>query len=98
MLQLTKKSFGYIGITFLSVLFGSIFANDFIKLCLYYFRHLRDWYRRWGQGRKEAKENEKSKDEIVIELEQTYGVDLEESIDKVYFKLVKANTKNQIKK
>jgi hypothetical protein len=28
-----KQSFGFIGITFLSVLFGSIILNDLIKLC-----------------------------------------------------------------
>jgi len=36
-----KTYFGYIGITFLSVLFGSIFANDLIKLCVYYYREFR---------------------------------------------------------
>ncbi len=96
-----KKSFGFIGITFLACLFGSIFANDFIKLCLYYFRHLRDLWRRWWQRRKEAKENrdklEENKNEIVLELEQTYADDLEESIEKVYFKLVKANAMNNKK-
>ena len=39
---------------------------------------------------------EAKKDEIVLELEQTYADDLEESIDKVYFKLVKANAMNRI--
>jgi hypothetical protein len=98
-----KTSFGYIGITFLGALFGSIFANDFIKLCAYYFRHLRDLWRRWWQGKKEAKENseylkEANKDEIVLELEPTYADALEESIEKVYFKLVKANAKNKMTK
>jgi hypothetical protein len=95
-----KQSFGYIGITFLGVLFGSIFGNDFIKLCIYYFRHLRDLWRRFWQRRKEAKENteklEATKNEIVLELEQTYADDLEESLEKVYFKLVKVNAENQI--
>jgi hypothetical protein len=69
---------------------------------LYYFRHLRDLWRRWWQRRKEAKENreklEETKNEIVLELEQTYTKDLEESLEKVYFKLVKANAKNQMTK
>ena len=41
-----KTSFGYIGITFLTVLFGTIFLNDFLKVCIYYFNHLREWWRR----------------------------------------------------
>ena len=41
-----KTSFGYIGITFLTCLFGSICANDLIKVFIHYFGHLRDWYRR----------------------------------------------------
>ena len=95
-----KQSFGYIGITFLSCLFGSIFGNDLIKLCLYYFSHLRDLWRRWWQRRKEMKEDRKSqdkanKDEIVLEMEQTYAEDLEDSLEKVYFKLVKANASNK---
>jgi hypothetical protein len=73
-----KQSFGFIGITFLAVLFGSVFANDFFKLCLYYFRHLRDLWRRWWQRRN--------------------ADDLEESLEKVYFKLVKANAKNKMTK
>jgi hypothetical protein len=63
---------------------------------------LRDLWRRWWQRRKEAKENreklEETKNEIVLELEQTYAKDLEESLEKVYFKLVKANAKNQMTK
>jgi hypothetical protein len=55
---------------------------------------------RFWQRRKEAKENteklEATKNEIVLELEQTYADDLEESLEKVYFKLVKVNAENQI--
>ena len=56
-------------------------------------------WRRWWQRRKEAKENrdklEKSKNEIVLELEQTYEDDLEDKMEKVYFKLVKTNAKSK---
>ncbi len=97
-----KQSFGYIGITFLGILFGSIFANDFIKLCLYYFRHLRVWWRRWWQRKKEPKESreksEENKDNVVLELGHTYADGLEESLEKVYIKLVKANAMNKISK
>ena len=65
---------------------------------------MRDLWRRWWQRRKEAIENrekleEETKNEIVLELEQTYAKeDLEESLEKVYFKLVKANAKNKMTK
>jgi hypothetical protein len=92
-----KTSFGYIGITFLACLFGSIFLDDFIKLCLYYFGDLRDLWRRWWQRRKEAKENEEqeNKDETILEMRQTYEDNLEDTMDRVYFKLVKSNAKNK---
>ncbi len=41
-----RTSFGYIGITFLAVLFGGVFVNDFAKVCIHYFGHLRDLWRR----------------------------------------------------
>ncbi len=90
-----KKSFGYIGITFLTVLFGSIFLNDFIKLSIYYFDHLRDWWQRIQEIKEERQSQDKeNKDEIVLELDQMYTDELEDSLEKVYFKLVKANAKN----
>jgi hypothetical protein len=95
-----KTSFGYIGCTCLAVLFGSIFANDIMKVFIHYFSHLRHLLRRWWQRTNEPKESrenlEEKNEEIVLELEQTYADDLEESIEKVYFKLVKANGMNKI--
>ena len=95
-----KTSFGYTGITCLAFLFGSIFANDITKVFIHYFRHLRNLWRRWWQRKKEAKENSEkleaaNKDEIVLEMEQAYADDLDESMEKVYFKLVKANAMNK---
>jgi hypothetical protein len=92
-----KTSFGYIGITFLAVLFGSIFLNDFIKLCIYYFRHLRDWYRRWCQSQTpEERSEEENKKKIVLEMEQSHDDDaLEDALEKVYFKLVRNNANMQ---
>ncbi len=91
-----KTSFGFIGITFLAVLFGSIFANDLIKVCIYYFGHLNNWW----QSKQEMKElrqskDEENKDETVLELDQICTDELEESLEKVYFKLVKAKAKNR---
>ncbi len=91
-----KTSFGYIGITFLSVLFGTIFGNDLIKLCIHYFRHLRDWYRSWWQRKRpEEKLEEANKDEIILEMEQNHADDLEDALEKVYFKLVRNNANIQ---
>ncbi len=91
-----KKSFGFIGITFLAVLFGSVFANDFIKLCSYYFRHLKNWWQRKQEIKEDRQSQDKeNKDEIVLELDQIYSDELEDSLEKVYFKLVKANANNR---
>ncbi len=90
-----KTSFGYIGITFLTFLFGSIFVNDSIKLCIHYFNHLKNWWQR-NQEMKEERQSqgEENKDETVLELDQIYTDEFEESLEKVYFKLVKAKNRN----
>jgi hypothetical protein len=94
--DMAKQSFGYIGITFLSVLFGSVFANDFIKLCIHYFNHLRDWCRSWWQRKRhEEKLEEETKKEIILEMEQYHADDLEDALEKVYFKLVRNNANTQ---
>jgi len=87
-----KKSFGFIGITFLAVLCGSIFGNDFMKLLIHYFGRLRDWQRK--KKNEEQIKAEETKNETVLELEQIYEDKLEESLDKIYFKLVKAKANN----
>ncbi len=91
-----KTSFGYIGITFLAVLFGSIFGNDLIKLCIHYFNHLKNWWQRKQEMKEERQsQDEEKKEEIVLELDQICTDELEDSLEKVYFKLVKANAKNR---
>jgi hypothetical protein len=90
-----KKSFGYIGITFLAAIFGSIFGNDFIKLCIHFYNHLRDWWQRKQEIKEDRKSQDKQiKDEIVLELGQMYTDELEDSLEKVYFKLLKAKNRN----
>jgi hypothetical protein len=90
-----KQSFGYIGITFLAVLFGSIFGNDLIKLCIHYFNHLKNWWQRKQEIKEERQSQDKqNKDEIVLELGQMYTDELEDSLEKVYFKLLKAKNRN----
>jgi hypothetical protein len=93
-----KKSFGYIGITFLSVLFGSIFANDFIKLCVYYYREFRQ-RRRNNDNNNNNNQLEQIEDEQHrIQLDQMYADELEERLERVYFRLKKANANKRINK
>jgi hypothetical protein len=76
----------------LAVLFGSIFGNDLIKLFIHYFNYLRDWYRRWCQSqRPELKSEEENKKKIVLEMDHSYDDELEDALEKVYFKLVRNN-------
>ena len=80
-----KTSFGYIGITFLTVLFGSIFLNDFIKLLVYIYNELNDsWCEKRGD---KVKKNE----HVIIQIDEEGEEKLEDNLEKVYFKLVKAN-------
>ncbi len=88
-----KTSFGYIGITFLTVLFGSIFGNDLIKVFIHYLSHLRGWYTRRISIKKDEKKTNENGDAIV-EMSQAYDDELlEERLEKVYFNLVKTNAK-----
>ena len=87
-----KTSFGYIGITFLSVLFGSIFGNDFIKLCIYYYRELIQRTRNTNSNN-----NIDQLDQIEehrIQADQMYADELEERLECVYFRLMMANANN----
>ena len=87
-----KTSFGYIGITFLVVLFGSIFMNDLIKLCIYYWNGLREWWR--GNENDQEQLNNRNNQivqEVQIEMDRVYGEDLEEKLERVYIKLLEVN-------
>ena len=88
-----KTSFGYIGVTFLVVLFGSIFLNDFIKLCIYYFSGLREWWRR----RNIPEENVNEPEQVQIEIDRVYGEDLEERLERVYIRLLEVNANRRRK-
>ena len=90
-LDRAKTSFGYVGITFLSVLFGSIFLNDFIKFCIFYFENFGDCRMSSSQNNQEIKDDQ---DDVIIEMDK----ELDERLEKVYFKLVRANFYHHIKK
>ena len=94
-----KTSFGYIGFTFLAVLFGSIFLNDFIKLFFYYFNRLRDWWRQRrniDQNNADQREQEEEQNQVQIEIDRDYGDDLEQKLEAFYLKLVETNAKNRL--
>ena len=94
-----RTSFGYIGITFLTVLFGGVFVNDFVKVCIYYFGHLRDLWRRFRKRKSESEKEEEYDDkaykerDVILEIDQEYADELEESLEKVYIKLLKSKKK-----
>jgi len=93
-----KASFGFIGITFLSVLFGSIFLNDLIKVCYYYYNGLREWWREKKEQEEEEKrkEDELKSNEVRLDMiNQNYVDELEQDLESVYFKLVKVNARNR---
>ncbi len=94
-----KTSFGYIGVTFLACLFGSVFANDFLKLFFYYFNHLRDWWRQRrnnNQNNADQREKEEEENQVQIEIDRDYGNDLEQKLEAFYLKLVETNAKNRL--
>ena len=94
-----KTSFGYIGITFLVAIFGSIFLNDLIKVCIYYCDGLRVWWRRRRNRRVDIIQNQRQREEqereqIRIEMERINTDELEEKLQQVYFKLAEVNARN----
>jgi len=82
-----KTSFGYIGITFLTVLFGSIFLNDFIKLCIYFYRC------RGNVNRENPNQIncEREEHQAQIEMDRVCGDELEDKLERVYFRLLEVN-------
>ena len=91
-----KQSFGYIGIAFLTVLFGSVFGNDLIKLFAHYFNRLRDWWRqrRNMNDQREIERDEVKQEQVQLELEQEYADNLEQRLEQVYLRLVQVNANN----
>ena len=91
-----RKTFGYIGMAFLTILFGSIFGNDLIKVLVYYFNGLKEW---WGekkqQEEEELKQTEEKSNEKRLEINQTKYDDIDEDLERFYFKLVKLNAINR---
>ena len=88
-----KTSFGYIGITFLVVLFGSIILNDLIKLCIYYFNGWREWWRGINNDQMQVNPIVNNEAERVqLEMDHAYGEVLEERLERVYIRLLEMNS------
>ena len=90
-----KTSFGFIGITFLSSLWGLIILNDLAKLLNECYKETKDLLKE----RRERKEKER-KDQVFIELSEENEIcsqDLEEKLDKFHLQLVKACATRKIK-
>lgn len=92
-----RTSFGYIGISFLSLLFGVIFLNDLSKFCVYLYQLYREWkQKRAATEQRVKKERQISRgDSIEIELDQDYFDDLEKSLERVHIQLIKATMSNR---
>ena len=90
------KSFGYIGITSIVLLFSIIFGNDLIKLIYFYFNKFKQYWRRRRDGTRKLKEESKDEEENV-KIQMEHSNKLEQDLEKVYFKLVKVNAINKRK-
>ena len=83
-----KTSFGFIGITFLSVLWSLIILNDLCKSLYFCYKEIKD-IRKLKKERVELSE-------VKIQLEEDekddkhYAQDLEEKLEKFHWKLVQA--------
>ena len=92
-----KTSFGYIGTIFLAVLFGSIFLNDFIKLCIYNINGWREWQRDNNNDRVRENNENDQREQVEIEMDRVYGNELEEKLERVYIKLLQVNSNSRKK-
>jgi hypothetical protein len=86
-----KTSFGYIGITFLSVSWSLFILNDLAKLFNECFKETRDLLKERREKRKnKLRENEIEQVKIELEQDESDALDLEEKLDKIHLQLVKA--------
>ncbi len=91
-----KKSFGYIGIIFLSSIWFLIILNDLMKLFHLCFEETKSLLREKQQENMKIKEEQK---QVKIQLEEEenerYSNDLEEKLDKIHLQLLKACAKRR---
>ena len=91
-----KKTFGFIGIFFLTLLVTVILLNDLAKLfnSIYIFWNEK---RRESQGDKSRGDMDKDDKELQIEIDGMYSKDLEMKLERVHLKLVRAVAANNRK-
>jgi len=91
-----KQSFGFIGIAFLAVLFGSVFLNDLFKLIIYYYLELKSyWRRKEVENKSKLEKNTSDTSDVRIEMDNLNDANqkLEEALEKVYIRLLTAKIK-----
>jgi hypothetical protein len=91
-----KQSFGFIGIAFLTALFGSVFLNDFIKLLIYCCSELKAyWRRKEVENKSKLEKNTSDTSDVRIEMDNLNDAnqELEEALEKVYIRLLRAKKK-----
>jgi hypothetical protein len=85
-----KTSFGYIGITFLCVLWGAIILNDLAKLFNLFYEETKDLLKA-RRTKKEIKRRKKlEQDKNDLEMNDMHFQDLEEKLEIIHLQLVKA--------
>ena len=90
-----KTSFGYIGITSLSLLFGVFIFNDMTKLIHSIYQCYLDYKVRKRveiarKKRQKEKENEERNKNAQIKIEYEHSHNLKEKLEKFHLKLVKS--------
>ena len=92
-----KTSLGYIAIISISLLFGSIFLNDFFKLCIHILSKVRRYFRQRRLERQQAKNSERERNnrQVEIEMNQVYAEELEDKLEKFHLALIRAQIKNR---
>ena len=92
-----KKSLGYIAVISLSILFGSIFLNDFIKLANfvlnYYVRQTNLAENTIEERGEDSKLESSSYNTINIQIDTTYSNILERRLELAHVSLLKAMQK-----
>ena len=92
-----KSSLGYMAIISLSILFGTIFLNDFLKLCIHLYGKTRRYLRQRRLEKEEIKKSEREKNNIQIQIEmnRVYAQDLEERLERFHAALIRARIEHE---
>ena len=92
-----KKSFGYISIISLSLLYGIIILNDTWKLLCNLWMIYKEYKQEKNLRIKQTKESEEREkiNQIQIDMDKMYSDDLEIKLERVHIQLMKAFLKNK---